>query len=214
MNVQSLRKPTFDRNIFNTAAQSLIAVGKFLDAKGFAPATSGNYSARLDSDYAAITLSGASKGHLTQDSILMIDMDGNALDGRTPSAETPLHTMLYKTNSTIGAVLHTHSVNAVVLSRLLQNKKKIKFQSYEILKAFSGVETHEAEIIVPIFENTQDMKALAEEVQKKIEGRTNIHGFLVRGHGLYGWGANVAEAQKAIEALEFLFACELGQRQQ
>lgn len=212
MNVQPLRKPSFDKSIFNDAAQSLIVVGKFLDAKGFAPATSGNYSARLDAEYAAITLSGAAKGHLTQEQILMIDMEGNALDGRKPSAETPLHTMLYKTNDKIGAVLHTHSVNSVVLTKLLEHKKKLKFTDYEILKAFGGVETHKAEIVVPIFENTQDMKALAEEVQDKIEGREDIHGFLVRGHGLYGWGANVAEAQKAIEALEFLFACELGQR--
>ena len=105
MNVQPLRKPSFDKSIFNDAAQSLIAVGKFLDAKGFAPATSGNYSARLDAEYAAITLSGAAKGNLTQEQILMIDMDGNALDGRKPSAETPLHTMLYKTNDKIVEVL-------------------------------------------------------------------------------------------------------------
>lgn len=211
MNVQALRKPSFDKSILTDATQALIKVGKFCDSKGWAPATSGNYSARLDAEYAAITLSGAAKGHLTAEQILMIDMDGNSQDARKPSAETPLHTMLYKWNDKIGSVLHTHSVNSVVLTRLPKYKKKLKFNGYEILKAFDGIDTHETEIIVPIFKNTQDMVALAEEVREKLEGRTDIPGFLVRGHGLYTWGPDVHEAQKAVEALEFLFACELGQ---
>ena len=212
MSVQALRKPSFDKSIIADAAQSLIKVGKFFEGKGWAPATSGNYSARLDAEFAAITLSGAAKGSLTPESILTIDMEGVSQDVRKPSAETPLHTMLYKLDDKIGAVLHTHSVNSVVLSRLLKNKKKLKFSDYEIQKAFRGVETHETEIVVPIFENTQDMVALAEEAREKLEGRTDIPGFLVRGHGLYTWGTDVHEAQKAVEALEFLFACELGQR--
>ena len=211
MNVQALRKPSFDKSIVTDAAQSLIKVGKFFDAKGWAPATSGNYSARLDAEYAAITLSGAPKGHLTQESILVVDMEGVSQDARKPSAETPLHTMLYKLDDKIGAVLHTHSVNSVVLTRLLRNKKKLRFSDYEILKAFRGIETHETEIVVPIFKNTQDMVELAEEVREKLEGGTDIPGFLVRGHGLYTWGTDMHEAQKAVEALEFLFACELGQ---
>ena len=211
MSVQALRKPSFDKSIIADAAQSLIKVGKFFEGKGWAPATSGNYSARLDAEFAAITLSGAAKGSLTPESILTIDMEGVSQDVRKPSAETPLHTMLYKLDDKIG-VLHTHSVNSVVLSRLLKNKKKLKFSDYEIQKAFRGVETHETEIVVPIFENTQDMVALAEEAREKLEGRTDIPGFLVRGHGLYTWGTDVHEAQKAVEALEFLFACELGQR--
>ncbi len=212
MSVQALRKPSFDKSIISDAAQSLVKVGKFFDSKGWAPATSGNYSARLDAEYAAISLSGAAKGSLTPEQILTIDMEGNSQDGRKPSAETPLHTMLYKLNDKIGSVLHTHSVNAVVITQLPDYRKKLKFSGYEILKAFGGVETHETEVIVPIFKNTQDMVSLAEEVKEKLEGRSDVPGFLVRGHGLYSWGADVHEAQKAVEALEFLFACELGLR--
>jgi methylthioribulose-1-phosphate dehydratase len=200
MNVQALRKPSFDKSIIADAAQSLIKVGKFFDGKGWAPATSGNYSARLDAEFAAITLSGAAKGSLTPESILLVDMEGMSQDARKPSAETPLHTMLYKLDDKIGSVLHTHSVNSVVLSRLLKNKKKLKFSDYEIQKAFGGVETHETEIVVPIFDNTQDMVALAEEAREKLEGRSDVPGFLVRGHGLYAWGTDVHEAQKAVEA--------------
>lgn len=212
MNVQALRKPSFDKSIMQDATQALIRAGKFFDSKGWAPATAGNYSARLDAEYAAITVSGTHKGHLKTEDIMMIDMDGTPQDARKPSAETALHTMLYRLDDKIGSVLHTHSVNSVVLTRLPEHKKKLKFSGYEILKAFRGIETHEAEIVIPIFKNSQDIPALAEEVREKLEGRADIPGFLIRNHGLYTWGLDVNEAQKAVEALEFLFACELGQR--
>lgn len=212
MSVQPIRKPGFDRSVFLKAAESLVKAGKLLDAKGWAPATSGNYSTRIDEEYLAITLSGAAKGHLNVEQIVTIDLEGRSVDGRKPSAETPLHTMLYALKPEVGAVLHTHSVNSVVLTKTLAGKKKLKFSDYEMLKAFEGVETHETEIVVPIFDNTQDMPALAEEVREKLEGRSDIPGFLVRGHGLYAWGADVATAQRVVEALEFLFACELEMR--
>lgn len=213
MNVQPLQKPVFDKNQFNDAAEQLIASGKFLDSHGWAPATSGNYSARLDTQFAAITVSGYPKGRLDTNGIMTVDMEGRATDQRKPSAETALHTMLYKLDPAIGSVLHTHSVNAVVLTRVLK-KNKLKLAGYELLKAFKGVETHDIAITVPVFDNTQDIPALAEVVKKKIEGRDDIRGFLIRGHGLYTWGASVAEAQRAVEAFEFLFECELAQWRQ
>ena len=211
MNVQPLKKPAFDKAIFAEAAEQIIKAGKFLDAKGWAPATSGNYSARLDSEFAAITVSGFPKGQLTAEGVMIVDMHNNPQDARRPSAETALHTMLYQLDDKIGAVLHTHSVNAVVLSRLTK-KNKLRLEGYELLKAFSGIETHETEVIVPIFDNSQDIPALAEEVREKIEGHSKVRGFLIRGHGLYTWGGNMAEAQRAVEAVEFMFDCEMQQR--
>lgn len=211
MSVQTLIKPDFEKNIFTQKADELIAAGKFLDAHGWAPATSGNYSARLNESFAAITVSGYPKGRLDAAGIMTVDMEGRATDARKPSAETALHTMLYKLDANIGAVLHTHSVNAVVLTRILK-KRKLHLKDYELLKAFKGIETHETEVIVPIFDNTQDITALAEQVKGKIEGKPNVFGFLIRGHGLYTWGGTVAEAQRAVEAFEFLFTCELEQR--
>lgn len=210
MNVQTILKPAFDKSVFTEAAEQLIAAGKFLDSKGWAPATSGNYSARLDNQFAAITVSGYHKGRLDTNGIMTVDMEGRATDHRKPSAETALHTMLYKLDESIGSVLHTHSVNAVVLTRALK-KNKLKLEGYELLKAFKGIETHDTAITVPIFDNTQDITALSEEVKTKIQGRDDVRGFLIRGHGLYTWGGTVAEAQRAVEAFEFLFECEMQQ---
>lgn len=211
MNVQAMPKTAYDKTLFTEKANELIEIGAFFDASGWAPATSGNYSARIDDKYAAITVSGYPKGRLDMDGIMAVDMDGRATDTRKPSAETLLHTMIYTLKPEAGAVLHTHSVNAVVLSRLMK-KSKLKLEDYELLKAFPGIETHESSVCVPIFDNTQDIAALSELVREKLEEKTNVFGFLIRSHGLYAWGKDVAEAARAIEAFEFLFTCELEQR--
>jgi|GEM_PF-6747725 len=36
-----------------------------------------------------------------------------------------------------------------------------------------------------------------------------VPGFLLAGHGLYGWGSSIAEAKRHIEVFEFLMECRL-----
>ncbi len=59
-----------------------------------------------------------------------------------------------------------------------------------------------------MFENTQDMQALAQQLKADWAQLPLQWGFLVRGHGLYAWGRDMAEAKRHLEGLEFLFACE------
>ena len=193
-------------------AQDIIEAGRFLNAHGWFPATSCNFSARLDDKYAAMTKSGCHKGHLTPDDILVVDMQGNSMDERRPSAETLLHTVLYQAFPDCGAVLHNHSVNATVLSRLSPAGQPLVIEGYEMLKALAGNTTHETRALVPNFANTQDMVALSRELADLLQQETTIHGFLIQGHGLYTWGRDMAETRRHIEAFEFLFACELTTR--
>lgn len=76
---------------FLTIAGELIDAGRFIDHKGWVPATSGNFSARLSDGTIAITVSGKHKGRLQTDDIMRIDAGGRSLDGKKPSAETLLH---------------------------------------------------------------------------------------------------------------------------
>ena len=108
-------------------------------------------------------------------------------------------------------MLHTHSVNATVLSRLTPGDS-IEFEDYELQKAFSGVSTHESTVLVPIFDNDQDIERLAAKVQPWLEAHPDCVGYLIRGHGLYTWGARMSDALRQIEAFEFLFECELKTR--
>lgn len=193
-------------------AQEIIDAGRFLYGRGWSPATSSNYSTRLSPTEALLTVSGKHKGQLGPDDVLATDLSGNSLEpGKKPSAETLLHTQLYRWRPEIGAVLHTHSVNATVLSRLTPGDF-IEFEDYELQKAFSGVTTHESRVCVPIFDNDQDIARLAAKVQPWLQAHSDCVGYLIRGHGLYTWGARMSDALRQIEAFEFLFECELKTR--
>jgi methylthioribulose-1-phosphate dehydratase len=77
-------------------------------------------------------------------------------------------------------------------------------------KSLRGNDRHDTTISVPVFDNTQNIPELAERVAQQYNtGSLQQPGLLVRGHGLYAWGVDVAEARRHIEGFEFLFACLL-----
>jgi len=125
------------------------------------------------------------------------------------SAEAPLHYALYRAQPEVGAVLHVHSLNATLASLRLAENGKIVLRGLELLKAFYGIKTHDTAITVPVYANTQDIEALAEDVLDTAVGRTGLHGFLLAGHGLYAWGRTPAEAWRHLEAFDYLFALQL-----
>lgn len=191
-------------------AQAIAATGRKLGAQGLTPATSGNFSMRLDAAHAAITISGRDKGTLTPDDIMVIDMDGHAVGtSARPSAETLLHTQIYRHFADANAVLHTHSRTQTVASRLFASAGVIRFEGYELQKAIGGHTSHEQAIELPVFANTQDMPELVERVAAWIRADKPLYGYLIDGHGIYTWGRDMAEAERHIEACEFLLGCEL-----
>jgi methylthioribulose-1-phosphate dehydratase len=111
---------------------------------------------------------------------------------------------MYRRAPHIGCVLHTHSVNATVLSMALES---IVLEGYELQKAFPGITSHEGQLSLPIFANSQDITALANEVNAYLDQYPDTVAYLIRGHGVYTWGASVADTQRHIEALEFLLEC-------
>ena len=191
--------------------RALIEAGHAFYARGWVPATSGNFSARVDDQRVAITVSGRHKGKLIPDDIMLVDMAGRYLsEGRKPSAETALHLSLYLRDPAIQAVLHTHSPRATTLSLLLQDA--LSLRDYEVLKAFPGINTHECEIVVPIFANDQDINRLATTIEHYLDYHLDSYGYLIAGHGFYTWGSSVEDACRHIEAFEFLFECEMLKR--
>ncbi len=190
-------------------ASALIEAGRFFFSRGWVPATSSNFSARIDDSRALLTVSGRHKGRLTADDFLRVAIDsGFSLDpGKRPSAETLLHTQLYARFPSIGCVLHTHSMPATVLSRLTEGA--LELEGYELSKAFPGVDSHEAVLSLPVFANDQDIPRLAAAVEEWIDRHGLPVGYLIEGHGLYTWGGGIEEAVRHVEALEFLLECEL-----
>lgn len=201
--------PPYSTVRLHELAKLLIGNIRELAQAGWTPATSSNFSHRLDDRHAAITVSGRDKGRLVEDDIMVVDFDGQPVGRQLrPSAETLLHTQLYRRYPEIGCVLHTHSPAQTVASRLFAGAGHIRLEGYELLKAFEGNHTHETSVDVPVFANTQDMDVLAAQVDALLD-KQPMWGYLIDGHGLYAWGRSMAEARRHLEAFEFLIGCEL-----
>ena len=191
---------------------ALVEACHWLGAKGWAPATGGNMSVRENADWCWLSESGKDKGSLTVDDFLQVEIaTDRAPSGRKPSAETGLHTLIYRLYPEANAVLHVHTVNATVLSRV-ESSQTLSLQGYEMQKSLSGQTSHLDTVSVPLFDNDQDIPALARRVEDYARRMPLSYGFLLRGHGLTCWGRSVAEARRHLEGLEFLFECEMQRR--
>ena len=193
-------------------AAALCRVGRLFGRRQWCLATGGNFSLRADRTHCLITQSGKDKSTLSPGDLMLCDLDGVAIDSSLrPSAEL-VSTALYREDETIGAVLHTHSVTSTVLSRALQTDLTVS--GFEMQKAIRGMSSHEQSLTIALFENTRDMERLAATVVSRLmSGTLPVPGFLVRGHGLYAWGADLDEAKRHVEGFEFLLACALKERQ-
>ena len=192
---------------FSEQASALCEVCHLFGERQWCLATSGNFSARVGDNHCVITQSDKEKSRLSPDELMICNLDGTPVEQQLkPSAETPLHSCLYQLDPGIGAVLHTHSASATVLSRAAGDGLTIS--GFEMQKAFAGINSHDEKINVVIFDNDQDMPALAKRVSKAwSDGQFTVPGFLIRGHGLYAWGKDIASAQQHAEGFEFLFEC-------
>ena len=190
---------------FTRLATEIAEIGRQCYARGWSLGTSGNFSAVVSRDplRLAITASGVDKGTLTAGDIVEIDQHGRVVAGTgRPSAEASLHLAIARARGA-GAVLHTHSIWSTILSDA--DNDGLAIGGYEMLKGLDGVASHEHSEWLPILENTQDWAAAAPQVRRILSEHPNSHGFLIRRHGLYTWGRDLAAARRQVEVLEFLF---------
>jgi methylthioribulose-1-phosphate dehydratase len=191
---------------FDEAAAELAAIGRRFDARGWVLGTSGNFSAVIGHTplRLAITRSGVHKGALTDADILEIGDGGGVMRGAgAPSAETALHLELVASRNA-GAVMHTHSIWGTFLSDRGAEAGGIAIEGYEMLKGLAGIRTHEHREWIPVLANDQDIPRLALVVRDTLAAHPGCHGFLLRRHGLYTWGATLQDAVRHTEILEFL----------
>lgn len=197
---------------FESQAESLRDVGRLFFSRGWSTGTSSNYSVVTARDplELLITASGKDKGNLGPTDFVRVGADALPVSEGQPrsSAETWLH-VVAASQPQIGAVLHTHSIWGTLLSDVFFDQSGFWIEGYEMLKGLAGVTTHQHRQWIPIYENTQDIRALAAEIQPQFENPQHPpwHGFLIRQHGLYTWGQTLADARRHVEILEFLFEC-------
>jgi methylthioribulose-1-phosphate dehydratase len=203
---QPIRQAPAGSARFARISANLAEIGKGFHARGWVLGTSGNFSAVISRKplRLAITSTGLDKGSLAPAQFLEMDEEANVIrgDGR-PSAEALLHLAIAR-GVDADAVLHTHSVWSTVLSGSHASQGGIALEGYEMLKGLAGVGTHRHREWLPILENSQDMVELADHVSKTLREIPGIHGFLLKDHGLYTWGASLQDAKRHVEILEFL----------
>jgi methylthioribulose-1-phosphate dehydratase len=205
--------PRFLHSEAASEVEALCAAAHWCCARGWVPATSGNFSIREPGPglgRVRITPSGIDKGALKQEDLIEVDGEGRVVAGTgKPSAETGLHLVLYRERTEARAIIHVHTVWNTLISGHYAPRGYAPIEGYEILKGLSGVTTHAHLERVPILENTQDYGLLARELAGALEELPAAHGVLLSRHGLYTWGQSMAEARRHLEVLEFLFEVEM-----
>ena len=177
--------------------------------RGWCEGTGGNFSCVLNRDPLQLLMapSGVDKGRVRPAQLIVVDELGTVIQGEgRASAEMPLHrTIVCSTGA--GAVLHTHSQSATLLSRwcLVQAgcaSGAVTIHGLEMLKGLEGIRSHEVSITIPVLANDQDLIRLSAIALPHLPEAPQ--GLLIAGHGLYAWGGDLEQAQRHLEILEFL----------
>jgi len=161
----------------------LVNVGKQLYNYGLVVGTEGNISARIPgTDRILIKPSGVSMGFLKAEDFIVVDLDGNKVEGElSPSIETPLHTAIYRVRSDIQGVVHTHAPFATAFG--IAGTEIIPLQVEMFLYIPNGVP------IVPF--EMPGSRELAEAVQKLI---VDFNAVILENHGVITVGSTIEEA--------------------
>jgi methylthioribulose-1-phosphate dehydratase len=192
--------------------KELVKIVNIFHDRGLSPATSTNYSFRLseNKDLFVISQSGVDKSEFQPGHLMVINNHAESVydSNLKPSAETFIHIVVYETFKDINAILHTHSLNATFLS-MKEKKNFLEFEDLELLKGLEGNQTHELKETLPIFPNSQDIKALSKQIGAYLKLNPNTHGLILKGHGLYTWGKDLKTAKRHVETYEYLFQYKL-----
>ena len=174
-------------NSENTLRDDIIAIGEKLYGRGLVIASSGNLSARLDTDNILITSSGSALGNLEADNIIKVNLakDENLNDKKLTS-EFPLHSFIYK-NFPQKVIIHCHPTLVNAYFAIYSDLKVLTFES----KLYVGN--------IPVL--NQDTPAVTKP-ELVIEALKTSNLVILRNHGVVSIGDTFDQALNLIESLE------------
>jgi L-ribulose-5-phosphate 4-epimerase len=183
-----------------------------LVAHGLVTLTWGNVSG-IDRErrVVAIKPSGVPYDAMMPENIVLVDLDGNVLEGDLrPSSDTPTHLLLYRhfAGAAVGGITHTHSMHATMFA---QARTEIPCLGTTHADHFNGAvpltrpltaeevdEAYEANTGHVIVERFKDLDPIA------------MPAVLVAGHAPFAWGKDAAESVKNAVALEAVAQLAIG----
>ena len=172
------------------ARRDIIEAGRRLYLKGFAAANDGNISARVSENEIWATPSGVSKGFMTEDMLVKLDLEGNILEGNMrPSSEIRMHLAIYRASPVIGGVVHAHPPASTAFAAA-----GLPIDTALVQEAVVSLGV----ILVAPFA-MPGSRELAEGVAPLA---LEYNGALLEHHGAVAWGCDVMQALYRIESME------------
>lgn len=167
----------------------LCRIGARLYQRGLITASDGNLSARLGAGRILISPSGRSKGSLRPEDLVVVDLEGEVVEGSDPpSTDTPMHREVYRRLPDTRAVIHAHPPFCTALT--------VAGRSFPVeLLPEALLTLGEVPTARPALPGSDDAEAVAE----LIEGHDAL---LLGHHGALTWGAGLEEALIRMERLE------------
>ena len=173
--------------------KELVEYGKKMSAEGLSSGTSGNLSIYLKEEgVVLITPSGIGYFDTTPEDIVVMDLEGNIIEGsRKPSSEWHLHTLFYKNKPEARAVVHTHSKFCTTLATL---RMPIKAVHYVIADAG----TNEVPCAPYRRYGTEELVKVA------VESAGESNAVLLANHGIVVCGKNLKSAYGLAKGMEYV----------
>jgi L-fuculose-phosphate aldolase len=172
------------------AKAAILACGARLYSRGFVAANDGNLSVKVSPYEIWTTPTGVSKGFMTEEMLVKVDLDGRVLEGGLkPSSELRLHLRIYQALPEVTAVCHAHppisttfaaaglALDRPVLQEAVLQLGTVPLVPYEL----------------------PGSEALAEAVASYCRGN---RGLLLEYHGAVTWGTNMEQAMHRLECME------------
>lgn len=190
--------------MLETLKRKVCAANIELQEKGLITYTWGNVSG-IDRRQGLVVIkpSGVSYDDLTYDKMVVVDLDGNKIEGDlSPSSDTATHLELYKKYPQIGGITHTHSNNATSWAQAGRN---IPFFGTTHADYFHGdipcTRMLTAEEINGEYEKNTGLVIIETLEENKIDP-VEMPAILCRSHGPFTWGKDADEAVHNAVVLE------------
>jgi len=175
----------------SNARKEIVRWGKELYDQGLVKGSGGNLSIRIDDSTVLMTPTGWFLGHMTEECLSKLDLDGNLLDGEKPTKEVPLHLDVYRERPNVRAVCHTHSLYATAYASSVEDGTLMPVYT-------PSVAAKVGPILVTGFA-LPGSEELGENVRKGIRAS---NGTLLSNHGVVAVGENMTAAVSVANEIE------------
>ena len=187
------------------ARETIVELCRQFYTQGWVSGTGGGLSIR-EGDRIYIAPSGVQKERMAADDLFVLDAEGEVVERPADpalrvSACTPLFMNAYRLRDA-GAVIHSHSVHAMVATMLFEDVFAVT--QLEMMKGIRDTGYHDT-LEVPIIENTAHECDLADDMADAMKRFPASQAVLVRRHGVYIWGRSWVEAKTQAECYDYLF---------